>query len=370
MENKELLYHIEPQIEQAYAEHMDSISSRDTSNKIIYKRPFSPTSTLADAAGTNNDPLEYGEVLREDHESNMARFSESLGVDIRPVLAASFIVNLLTEDNLPHYTSRIHSKVNQSSALSVFANEWTAEEATHGLLMRDYALLTGIIGDRETALISHSQYDSGRTNQLRNGTEIDPQDLQHAFAYLTLQELLTKEAHNKLGWLLASSGQKAMRPISGDEQNHYEFYRKASEASLDVDPDGTLIAMNSVYSEFSMPGRLGIPEFDTHALTIGISGIFDLESIAQAKQTIVNKLHIEQAAPSSDAGKRAQELLLKNTSDRAVNKEKRIMERLRDNEPAILDNNLAPFILGKTVEFTYSGAPGYERPTGLVAIPT
>jgi len=359
MTDIELLREIEPSLERAYTEHMESIGDR---------RPFSTVGALAAAAGTDTDPLTYGKVLRTEHEEHMNSTVEQLGVDFRPLLAASFFVNLLTEDNLPHYTSRIHSKVYESPALSTFANEWTAEEATHGILMRDYALMTGIIGDQETSAISHAEYEAGRTQQLRTGTEINPSNLQNAFAYLTLQELLTKEAHNKQSWTLAPSGRKIMRPISGDEHNHYEFYRKSSEASLEADPDGTLIEMQTVYGQFSMPGRIGIPVFDEHAFTIGISGIFDLETITRAKQQIVARLGIEHVRPASDQAKAAQEALLEATTDRAVDKDKRTMERLRESAPTELDNGLAPFILGKTVEFTYSGAPGYERATGLQRI--
>lgn len=366
MTNVELLREIEPQLEQAYEEHMQAIAAKDPDEPD--RRPFSPVAEMAKAAGTDADPLEYGPVLREEHEDHILNFGERFGVDLRSVLAASFLVNLLTEDNLPHYTSRIHSTVNQSPALMVFANEWTAEEATHGILMRDLALLTGMIGDRNMSLISHAEYDQGHTRQLRSGTEINPPNLQSAFAYLTLQELLTKEAHNKLSWLLAPSGRKVMRPISGDEQNHYEYYRKASEAALQADPDASLIEMERVYTSFSMPGRVGIPRFDKHALAISTAGIFDLETIAKAKRTIVDKLAIQEAEPATSEGKRAQESLLHQTTDEAIADQQAVMESMREIQPAETANGLAPFILGRTIDFAYQGAPGHERPVGLVAI--
>lgn len=368
MLDSELLREIEPKIQIAYEDHMQSIKDKSSDDPTAYKRPFSPVSQLATVAGTNTDPLEYGPVLRKDYETTITDFGETYGVDVRPVLASSFLVNLLTEDNLPHYTSRIHGKVSGSEALMRFANEWTAEEDTHGVIMRDYALLTGLIGDRETSLISNANYDAGRTSQLRNGTEIDPSSLQVAFAYLSLQEHLTKEAHKKLGWILPKMGQKVMNPIVGDEQNHYEFYRKLSEESLRVDPDGSLIAMNDVYNNFSMPGAVGIPDFNKHSLVIGLSGIFDLETIALSQQIIANKLSISSIEPTTYEGKQAQEQLLAITSNEAIAEQKHIMESFRDLNTNEQPNGLAPFILGKTIDFDYVGAPGHQRPAGLKPI--
>lgn len=368
MKDSNLLREIEPSLEQAYDEHMQSIASKQ--DGLPDKRPFSPMEQLARSANTGPDPLEYGVVLREDYNAHVSVFAEKYAIDIRAIMGASFLVNLLTEDNLPHYTSRIHSKVHESPALSAFANEWTAEEDTHGVIMRDYALLSGMIGENELSAISQSSYHQGRVQQLRTGTEIDPQDLQVAFSYLTLQEHLTKEAHKKEGWILPPTGRKIMNPVAGDEQNHYEFYRKASQASLDVDPDGTLTAMNRVYKEFSMPGRLGIPNFDKLALIIGLSGIFDLETIAQSMQTFAKKLNIANATPKTDEGKDAKESLLARTSNEAVSEQRILMESLRDQQPTSTYNGLAPFVLGKTVEYTYKGHSNHKRPTGIIPIRT
>lgn len=364
MKDTDLLKEIEPILSSAYESHMDSI--QDRSNKDTTKRPFSPVEVLAKSAQTSTDPLEYGPILRSDFKQHIQDFEIDYEIDIKPIIMASFLINLLTEDNLPHYTSRIHSKVAGSEALMLFANEWTAEEDTHGVLMRDYALLSGLIGDEQTSLISNASYQKGRTNQLRSGTEINPTSLQSAFAYLSLQELLTKEAHKTEGWILPASGRKIMNPIAGDEQNHYEFYRTATQASLDADPDGTLIAINNTYGNFSMPGALGIPDFNNQALTIGLSGIFDLETIAKSMHTIAQKLNIKDTEPNTDAGKTAKENVLQITSIEAVEQKHQLMQKLRSSmEVKLNKNGLLPFILGKTIDFDYAGSAEHQKPVGL-----
>ncbi len=83
--------------------------------------------------------------------------------------------------------------------------------------MRTYATMTGMIGENENSLIPYEAYSRGRAEQVRNGTEINLVDLQHAFVHLTLQEQLTREAHSKLGWILDKQGKSTMAPIVGEE---------------------------------------------------------------------------------------------------------------------------------------------------------
>ncbi len=356
----DFLYEVEPTIEHAYARHMETALKNG--------RPFDPTEVLARAAGTPNDNLLYGPVVRESFQAHCTNMADTFGIDVRPVLAASYLVNTLTEDNLPHYTSRIQSKVVSSPALMAFSNEWTAEEDAHGVIMRDYAQFADLIGSSPKSVISQEDYYKGRVQQLRTGTEINPPNMFNAFAYLTLQEHLTKEAHNKTRWLLDPIGKQVIGPISGDEQNHYEFYRTLHQAALDFEPDTTLSETERVYRRFRMPGRRGIPDFDAHSLTIGLSGIFDLATIRQSMRTITEKIDIEGADPITDSGKKAQESILEFTSKESIQNQHELMEALRDKSDTILPNGMRNFILGKTVQFTTIGTATGPRITGLESI--
>ena len=365
-----LLIQIEPAIESAYDSHMATPRGR--------REPIYPPTVLARAAETQDsdgvpdrDPLAYGPVLRARFQEHLASFDERYGVDVRPVLAAAFLVNLLTEDNLPYYTHKNLDLAGSSEALVTWVHEWTAEEDAHGVLMRDYALLTGLIADGGT--IEHATYHAGRTRQLRAGTEIDPPGMAHALAYLTLQELLTKEAHNALSWLLDSSGRSVMRPISGDEHNHFGFYLALSTAALQADPDGTLVAMDQVYAEFSMPGRAGIPDFDQLATTVGLAGIFDPVAVARSMQRIVERLDIAGAAPATDAGRAAQASVMERTCERTMARKQSVMERLRaraaSSPAAPAPDGLRPFLLGVTIDFEYAQTVTGPRIIDLRAVP-
>ncbi len=361
--NLPLLSEIDDTIVAAHEAHMRTPHGR--------REPLYPPSVLARAARTttasgdaDRDPLAYGPVLRQGLQDHLRDFGDEYGVDVRPVLAAAFLVNLLTEDNLPHYTHKSMVIAGGSDALVEWVQEWTAEEDAHGVLMRDYALLSGLIADG--GVIDHATYLAGRTSQLRHGTEVDPPSSYHAFAYLTLQEHLTKEAHNGLSWLLDRAGRTALRPVAGDEQNHYEFYLALSGAALAIDPDAALIGIRDAYTSFEMPGRVGIPGFDDLALVIGVAGVFDLATIAGSMRTIATKLGIGDVAPITDAGRRAQAELLALTGERGVRRRRTVMERVRAQVPtAPGPDGLRPFVLGVTIEHDRVDTPAGPRIVGL-----
>jgi hypothetical protein len=358
-----LLAEIDDTIAGAYEAHMRTPQGR--------REPLYPPTVLARAAGTrtaggdaDRDPLTYGPVLRAGLQDHLAGFGEEYGVDVRPVLAATFVVNLLTEDNLPHYTHKNMEVAGDSEALATWVDEWTAEEDAHGVLMRDYALLSGLIADG--GAIDHATYFAGRTSQLRHGTEVDPPSTFHAFAYLTLQEYLTKEAHNSLSWLLDRCGRTVLRPVAGDEHNHYEFYLALSAASLAVDPDATLVGMRDVYSGFEMPGRAGIPGFADLAAVIGVSGMFDAATVADSMRLIADKLQVGSARPTTEAGRQAQSELVTLTGDRQVGRRHTLMERVRARVPVTPgEDGLRPFVLGVTIDYDRVETPAGPRIVGL-----
>ncbi|GAA3200532.1 hypothetical protein GCM10020255_104940 [Rhodococcus baikonurensis] len=58
------------------------------------------------------------------------------------VARAAMITNLLTEDNLPSYHREIAENFSQDGAWGTWVGRWTAEENRHGIVMRDYLVVT------------------------------------------------------------------------------------------------------------------------------------------------------------------------------------------------------------------------------------
>jgi acyl-[acyl-carrier-protein] desaturase len=92
---------------------------------------------------------------------------------------------------------------------------------------------------------------------------------------VSLQELATRIAHGNTGRMMTDEfGKKVMARVAGDEMLHHVFYRDLTSALLELDPSGTMIAIDRNVRAFAMPGT-GIPDFADHAKAIALAGIYD-----------------------------------------------------------------------------------------------
>lgn len=187
---------------------------------------------------------------------------------LSPVAKASMILNLLTEDNLPSYHKDIADQFGRSGAWGEWVHRWTAEEARHSIVLRDYLVVTrGVdpveLEQRRMAHVSQGylpEYDSVLQN----------------LAYTTVQELATRVSHRNTG---RASGcpvaEKLMARVSMDENLHMVFYRRLGELAFDIEPDATMRAVADQLMAFEMPGA-GQPDFARNAVAIAVEGIYDL----------------------------------------------------------------------------------------------
>jgi acyl-[acyl-carrier-protein] desaturase len=189
-------------------------------------------------------------------------------VDLDPAVRSSLLVNLLTEDNLPYYTSTITSLYGNDGPWGVWVRRWTAEEGRHSIVLRDYATVTRALDPRELERARMQQVECGRIPQ--------PESAQHGLVYVALQELATRVAHHNTGKMLDDpAGREVMKRVASDENRHYLFYRGLADAAFDVDPSGMMLAVEHEVRTFEMPGT-GITDFSRHAKAIARAGIYDM----------------------------------------------------------------------------------------------
>jgi acyl-[acyl-carrier-protein] desaturase len=189
-------------------------------------------------------------------------------VELDGAVRSSLLVNLLTEDNLPYYTSTISSMYGNDGAWGVWVRRWTAEEGRHSIVLRDYVTVTRALDP--VAL------ERARMAQLECGQVPRPVSPQNGLVYVTLQELATRVAHHNTGKLLDDpAGREIMKRVAADENRHYLFYRDLADAALQIDPSGMLVAVEHEVRTFEMPGT-GIVDFPHHAKAISRAGIYDL----------------------------------------------------------------------------------------------
>jgi acyl-[acyl-carrier-protein] desaturase len=181
---------------------------------------------------------------------------------------SALFVNLLTEDNLPHYFHSVATAVGNGSALAEWSRRWAAEEQRHAIVLRDWISVTRMLDlvALERARMRHvsAGFDPG----IRGLSVTD------GIVYLTLQELATRISHWNTGRFLDDAGAAVMKRVATDENLHFLFYRDLATAALNCDPSGTVKAMDRQVTRFQMPGS-GMDGFTAHAVSIAAAGIYD-----------------------------------------------------------------------------------------------
>ncbi|MEU6081571.1 acyl-ACP desaturase [Streptomyces sp. NPDC047108] len=187
---------------------------------------------------------------------------------LAPAVRDALLVNLLTEDNLPSYHHEIVSRFGRDSAWGTWVNRWTAEEGRHSDALRGY--LHAVRG------LDPVELERARMTHVGNGYDSGQPTLAHALAYVTVQELATREAHRNAGQACGDPhGTRLMSRIAADENLHMIFYRAVCSDALDMAPDPMAAAFADVICGFRMPGH-GIPGFQGRAARIATAGVYDV----------------------------------------------------------------------------------------------
>lgn len=188
--------------------------------------------------------------------------------DIPEGVRSAIFVNLLTEDNLPYYTSTLLDLMGPDHPFNDWVRRWTAEENRHSTAIRTWVDIKRPI---DPWLLEDSRMD-----QMTKGQVPKPVDPMQAIAYVSFQELATQVAHrNTSRHLLDPYGKRIMGQIAGDEALHYRFYRDLAAAIFELDPSGMMVAVARQLRSFAMPGT-GIIDFERHKTAIAEAEIYDV----------------------------------------------------------------------------------------------
>jgi acyl-[acyl-carrier-protein] desaturase len=187
---------------------------------------------------------------------------------LTPAVRAAVTLNLLTEDNLPGYHGTLAQLYGERDPWRTWLDRWTAEEGRHGIVLRDYLVVTRAVDP--VAL------EADRMATVSGGYRAPEKDLLRAIAYVAFQELATRVAHRATGRLSGDEGlDRLLRRVAADENLHMVLYRELMSAALDADPTAALEAVVAEVAGFEMPGT-GIPGFVRRAAAVARAGIYDL----------------------------------------------------------------------------------------------
>jgi len=219
---------------------------------------------------------------------------------------SALFLNILTEDNLPHYYRQINSKFGNEGVWGEWNRRWTAEEGRHAIVIRDYLAVTRSIDMREL--------ERARMRQVSMGLVPNPDTIADGIVYVALQELATRISHRNTGKLLDDpEGLAIMSRVAADENLHHLFYRDLVSAALEIDPSGMVAAIERQVRHFEMPGA-GIENFKVHARLIADAGVYDFASHHDQILVPVVFKHwrIEQLENLKAAAEQARERLVKH----------------------------------------------------------
>ncbi|WP_328718514.1 acyl-ACP desaturase [Streptomyces sp. NBC_00247] len=225
-----------------------------------------------------------------------------------PAVRAALVVNLLTEDNLPGYHGDFTGTLGRDAAWGEWTNRWTAEEARHGIALRDYLVVTRAVDpvDLEQRRLAHMSAGSGGA----------PGGILQTLAYVTFQELATRISHRNTGVATGCPvAEQLLVRIAADENLHMLFYRNLLEAALDRAPDDTMTAIRDVVLDFRMPGE-NQPGFARFSAMIAMAGIYDLPlHHEKVVMPVLRHLRVLERTGLGPAGEAAREDLARFVED-------------------------------------------------------
>lgn len=233
---------------------------------------------------------------------NLQKRAEKIPDDVRISLA----LNIITEEGLPHFHTILSKSVGENTALIDWTNLWTAEEETHGALLKQFANASKILN---TLYLEKEKFE-----YLKEGFKPawtgNPWKL---FVYTSLQEMATKVSHENTGKIVEHIDpyfNELTKLVAQDEAKHYAFYMKLFKEIILRDPNDALKAAAELMPRIDMPA-VAISEFPKYAEVIGRMQIYSFRKYID----IVNKLIISWGIDSDmrgldDNGKRYQQDIL------------------------------------------------------------
>jgi len=237
---------------------------------------------------------------------------------------SSIYVNLLTEDNLPYYTSTLLAHAPKGHPIRDWNHQWTMEENRHSMVMRDWVHIT--------RCIDPTLLEDGRRVQMSTGEVPQPESFADLICYVAFQERATQIAHRNTGAHLPKDdkmGRNVLALVAGDETKHYLFYRDLALAAFAIDPSAMMIAAAKQVTNFAMPGT-GIPSFTRHAVRIAREGIYGLTQFL--KDVLTPVLELWDVSHLADLSEEAEKARLE--LDNVVSKIAETVERMTEKAAA------------------------------------
>lgn len=147
-----------------------------------------------------------------------------------------------------------------------FAANWGYEESKHALVYREYLIRSGLRTEEQ-----YLEYEE----KIQSKTWVNPAtSMREVAMYGALQELATYHIYHNQYLKAVRDGNEVLKQVlhlvARDEAAHCGFYRKVVAYDLEEDPEGAMVDLAKVVSNFEMPGAALIPDYEKRVAVEGV----------------------------------------------------------------------------------------------------
>ncbi len=275
----EVLRAIDPTVQSLMADHCQK------------RRLWFPSELAGPPAGS--DPRDFANEL------------STRAAAISGPVRATIVLNMLTEEGLPHFHRLMSRIMGQESTWTTWRDAWTAEEERHGAVMQMWVHASGAFVGAGIERMLFAYINSGFVPDWND----DPYRM---LVYTSMQERATQISHRATGHLAGAEEPvigAVLRHVAADEARHFVFYRGVVQAVVDRDPSGALLAFAHVVTHMDMPG-VSMPRFGALAEVVRRLGVYGPDQFLAIVEDHIKSWGVATLTGLSAEGRQAQETIL------------------------------------------------------------
>lgn len=180
--------------------------------------------------------------------------------------ATALTVSVLLADNLPAYHRNL-AKCLRRGVWWRWVGRWTAEEARHSVVLRNYLMVTRAVDPVELERIRMAHMTAGFRRQ--------PQHLLEVLVTGALEETAAAVRHRATAALGENDLVTAITTrLAQDDDNQARFYIDLVTAALKLAPEQTREAIAACVADFTIP-EFDLPSGTTSTEALAAAGLYD-----------------------------------------------------------------------------------------------
>ncbi|KXT58244.1 hypothetical protein Y710_03985 [Gordonia sp. QH-12] len=179
-------------------------------------------------------------------------------------VVSSLMLNTLAEDNIVSFGITADRWASHDDVHRTWVNRWAAEEQRHSFALRSYLSVSRLVDPvwlEQTRMAAVSAGVKAEDFGFQS-TDIDavgmPPGVVSLWVYQTVQEAATQLSHSRTARLARDPSLRRLCGLmAGDEGHHKRMLSGLVKASMEIDPNATMLSAEAIIRQFHMPGMVG-----------------------------------------------------------------------------------------------------------------